>query len=143
MDTMIGERLRGARQSQGRSLADVAEKVNVSVATLSRIENDKQSVDVGLFLQLAQALNTPAQELLTGATEEANGADPLVRRITALDSSERTNLWLELAAERRAHRSRRGAQSQIFSQHVEELVAQVEFLREELEAVRKVMRKRR
>ena len=61
---LIGERIRELRQAQGRSLADVAGKAKVSVATLSRIENDKQSVDLGLFLVLAGILQVAAHELL-------------------------------------------------------------------------------
>jgi transcriptional regulator with XRE-family HTH domain len=146
MTNMIGERLRGARQSQGRSLADVAGKVSVSVATLSRIENDKQSVDLGLFLLIAAALNTPAHELLADGKEadDTNVVDPLTRRISALGSSDRVDLWRGLAAERRSQRSKtRGAELRNAAQHVEELLAQVEFLREELEGVRTRMRHRR
>jgi transcriptional regulator with XRE-family HTH domain len=142
MDGMIGERLRSARQSQGRSLADVAGKVNVSVATLSRIENDKQSVDLGLFLLLAKALNIPPPQLL-GDDKDPNYVDPLARRIAALDSQDRTELWRELAAERRSERTKaRGNALHNTAMQVEELLAQVEFLREELDAVRKRITKR-
>ena len=148
---MVGERLREARQAQNRSLADVAGKANISVATLSRIENEKQSVEVGLFLLLARVLSIPAHELL-GTQEEdgddgngdGNGKlDPLVRRIAALGSAERLELWRELAAERRSQRSRsRGSESRQMAQHVEELLAQVDFLREELEGVRRKIQRR-
>jgi transcriptional regulator with XRE-family HTH domain len=145
MANMIGERLRGVRQSQGRSLADVAGVVDISVATLSRIENDKQSVDMGMFLLLAGALHTPAHELIDDGSEREDGnvVDPLARRISALGSTERTELWRGLAAERRSQRSKvRGAELRNASQQVDELLAQVEFLREELEGVRKRIRRR-
>lgn len=140
---MIGERLRVARQSQGRSLADIASKVKISVATLSRIETDKQSVDLGLFLSLARALAVPPNEFL----EDGNGEDgnnDLARRIASLAATERADLWRELATERRNRRAqRRGdADTRQMNQHVEELLAQIDFLREELEAVRKRVRKR-
>jgi transcriptional regulator with XRE-family HTH domain len=150
---MVGERIREARLAQSRSLADVAGKANISVATLSRIENDKQSVEVGLFLLLARVLTIPAHELL-GTQDEENGngdgngnghskLDPLVRRIAALGSTDRLELWKELAAERRTRRgSARGSESRHMAQHVEELLAQVDFLREELEGVRKRIKRR-
>ena len=138
---MIGDRLRGARHAQGLSLADVAGKVNVSVATLSRIENSKQSVDLDLFLHLAKALKVPAQELLVQDEEANRGIDPLARRIAALHSRDRAELWRELASEKRARRGRGGESNQV-AQHVEELLAQIDFLRQELVAVRTRMRKR-
>ena len=140
---MIGERLRGARHSQGLSLAEVAAKVNVSVATLSRIENSKQSVDLELFLHLAKALEVPATELLLPEPENTGAIDPLARRIAALHSRDRTDLWRELASERRARQSnaRARASSQV-AQQVEELLAQIDFLRQELLTVRTQLRKR-
>jgi transcriptional regulator with XRE-family HTH domain len=137
MESMIGVRLRAARLAQDRSLADVAGKANISVATLSRIENDKQSLDLGLFLLIAQVLKVSARELL-GEQGEGDGADPLARRIAALGSNERLELWKDLAEERRTQRGkRRGAEIRQVGQQVEELLAQVDFLREELESVRK------
>jgi transcriptional regulator with XRE-family HTH domain len=144
MATMIGERIREARLAQDRSLADVAGKLNISVATLSRIENEKQSVDMGMFLSLAEVLQVPTQQLLGTQDEgERNGVDPIVRRISALGSRERQELWRELSAERRAaHTKKRGSEIRQVAQHVEELLAQVDFLREELESMRKRVKKR-
>ncbi|HYK02614.1 MAG TPA: helix-turn-helix transcriptional regulator [Thermoanaerobaculia bacterium] len=151
---MVGERIREARLAQNRSLADVAGKAQISVATLSRIENAKQSVEVGLFLLLARVLSIPAHELLgtQEAEEHGNGngngnghskLDPLVRRIASLGPADRLELWKELAAERRTQRGRaRGSESRQMAQHVEELLAQVDFLREELEGVRKKIKRR-
>jgi transcriptional regulator with XRE-family HTH domain len=144
---MIGERIREARLAQNRSLADVAGKAKISVATLSRIENDKQSVEMGMFLLIAKVLNAPATELLDGASaDEGDGEgklEPLVRRISSLPPRERLDLWRELAAERKAQRGRaRGSQARQVSQHVEELLAQVDFLREELDGVRRRLKKR-
>ncbi|HEV7767535.1 MAG TPA: helix-turn-helix domain-containing protein [Thermoanaerobaculia bacterium] len=141
MNAMIGERIREARLAQERSLADVAGRADISVATLSRIENDKQSLDLGLFLALAQVLQVPAQQLLGESGQTAS--DHLARRIASLGSRERLELWKDLAEERRTIRTRkRGAEVRQVGQQVEELLAQVDFLREELEAIRKRVKKR-
>lgn len=138
---MIGEKIREVRQSQGRSLAEVAAKAKISVATLSRIETDKQSVDVELLLVLARVLGTEAADIL-GNGSNHNGGDPLAQRIAGLDPRKRAELWRELANERRVQRARnRGASRQLTAQ-VEELLAQIDFLREELEAVRAKIKKR-
>jgi transcriptional regulator with XRE-family HTH domain len=142
---MIGERIREVRQAQSRSLADVAGKAKISVATLSRIENDKQSVEMGMFLLLAKVLGISPTELLAdeGQDENESRLDPLVRRIASLGAKERLELWRDLAAERRSQRSRaRGSESRQIGQQVEELLAQVDFLREELEGVRKRIKRR-
>lgn len=137
---MVGERIREVRLAQSRSLADVAGKASISVATLSRIENDKQSVDVSMFLSLARVLNVAATDLLAADQDETNGEEriePLVRRIVAMDSRERLDLWRELANERRNRHKSRATDSKAVAQQVDELLAQMDLLREELESVRK------
>lgn len=141
---MIGENIRQARLAQDRSLADVAKKAKISVATLSRIENDKQTLELGLFLTLARILDRSPQDLLAElATQGTGGIDPLVRRITGFETGERARFWRELATAQRTHRAartRRLPANQI-AQLVEELLAQMDFLREELENVRKRLRR--
>ncbi len=139
MKPMIGERIREARLAQDRSLADVAAKASISVATLSRIETEKQSVDLGLFLSIAQVLQVSAHDLLGSDGR----VDPLARRIAALGPLERLELWKDLAEERRTQRGkRRGAEMRQVGQQVEELLAQVDFLREELESIRRRVKRR-
>lgn len=143
---MIGENIRQTRTLQKRSLADVAKKAKISVATLSRIENGKQALDVDLLLTLAQVLGITALDLLgrdeqPNVMEQGSGLDPLVKKITAFESRERTQLWRELAnAERKKSKSRRAEVHQL-GQQVEELLAHIEFIREELESVRKRLRR--
>lgn len=144
MDPMIGERIRVLRQAQGRSLADVAGKAKISVATLSRIENDKQSVDLGLFLVLAKLLEIAPQELLAegGSGSDEGNVDPLARRIAMLETKKRTELWRDLATERRGQRARTRGPRADAAQQVEEMLAQIDFVREELETMRKRIKKR-
>jgi transcriptional regulator with XRE-family HTH domain len=117
------------------SLADVAGEAHVSAATLSRVERDKQAIDVGLFLTLARVLNTAPTDLL--ADEDGEGADSaLVSRIAAMQSRERTQLWRQISDERREHRQRRRTDAHNMALEVEELLAQMDFLRDEIESVR-------
>ena len=141
MTRMIGERIRAVRQSQQLSLNQVADKADISVATLSRIETNKQALDIGLFLVLARILKTAPQEFLDGEGS-ADGADPLVGRIASLDSRERTTLWRDLTAARKNNRSSRRLQMRTLGMQVEELLAQVDFLRGEIESVQKRVKKR-
>lgn len=137
---MIGENIREVRQSQGRSLAEVAAKAKISVATLSRIETDKQSIDVELLLVLARVLGIDPADML--GSENHQGNDPLAQRIAGLDARKRAELWRDLATERRTQRARGRGAAQQLGQQVEELLAQLDFLREELEAVRSKIKKR-
>lgn len=140
---MVGARLRRARQARQFSLAEVAEKAHVSVATLSRVERDQQSIDVGLFLALAKILKTTPHELLGDDPDQAT-LDPLVSRIAALAPTERILLWKELAEARRAtgNMARRGAMRELGEQ-AEELLAQIDFLRGEIEMVTQRLRRAR
>ena len=92
---MVGEKLRQARVARQLSLADVAGEAHVSAATLSRVERDKQAIDVELFLTLARVLNATPADLLRGDNgEDADNA--LAVRIAAMQSRERTLLWRQL-----------------------------------------------
>ena len=123
------------------SLADVAGEAHVSAATLSRVERDKQAIDVQLFLTLARVLNTTPADLLRDADgEDADGA--LAARISAMQSRERTQLWRQLSDERRESRQKRHADIRMVGAEVEELLAQMDFLRQEIEAVRSRLGKR-
>jgi transcriptional regulator with XRE-family HTH domain len=139
----VGEKIRDARTTLNVSLTTLSEKLNVSAATLSRIENGKQSLDVKLFLLLAKALRKAPHELLTesGETEQQ---DELVGRIAGLASTDRIRFWHDLAATRRSSRTQvRNSASRDLTQDVEELLAQVEFLRDEIEEMRGRLRRRR
>jgi transcriptional regulator with XRE-family HTH domain len=116
------------------SLADVAGLAEVSAATLSRVERDKQAMDVELFLTLARVLNTTPADLLIDSAGEAD--DALAVRISTMQSRERTKLWRQLSDERRDQRQRKRSDMHTMALEVEELLAQMDFLREEIESVR-------
>lgn len=140
---MIGLRIREKRLAQNRSLADVAGEAKVSVATLSRVENDKQSLDLTLFLALASVLNVSPTDLLDPHDGEGEGVDPIARRIASLGAKERLELWREVAVERRQHRNRdRGTETRHLTQQIDALLAQIDLMRDELEAIRKRVRRR-
>lgn len=142
---MIGERLREARTAQGMSLSDVAGRAEISVATLSRIERDKQTIDLGLFLTLMRILELNAGELLRDGEKElpGNGIDPLVTRITSLATSQRAELWRALSTRvAPAHTANQRRARRDVALQVEELLAQVEYLHNEIEAVRKRLKKK-
>jgi len=131
---MIGTRLREARLARQLSLHAVAGKADISVATLSRIERDQQRIDVELLLTLLKILKLNAQDVLDEPKEE--GIDPLVAKISGLASLERTKLWRGLAATRKAA-DRQNRNTRVLDQQVEEFLAQIDFLRGEIESVKK------
>ena len=69
-----------------------------------------------------------------------SSGDRLVDQIARLNGDDRVKLWKELASSRRTQRARR-VTSREMSQRVEELVAQIGYLREEIEAVRAKQRR--
>ena len=133
----IGERIREARTAQHLSLTVLSHQLDVSAATLSRIENGKQSLDVSLFLLIAKTLRKAPDDLLADA-ENSHGDDELVLRIGALGATKRTQLWRELAASRRTVSAR--AKTRDLAQDIEELLAQVDFIRDEIDSMRGRMR---
>lgn len=129
---MIGERLREVRQSRHLSLTEVASRADISAATLSRIENNKQGIDLALFLVLAKILKSVPHELLGDVRPERNESDPLATKIAALRSRDRVKMWRDLASSRQVRRKASRAE---IGQQVEELLAQFEYLKEQIESV--------
>ena len=134
---MIGTRLREARQARQLSLNTVAQKADISVATLSRIERDQQRIDVELLLTLMRILKINAQEVLDQEPAD-DSVDPIVAKISALPAQERTKLWRGLTATRM--NDRHTGPNRMLAQQVEEFLAQIDFLRGEIEAVKKKLR---
>src|ERR1700757_2391520 len=124
METMVGDRIREARTSRHLSLSDVATRAHISVATLSRIEREKQGVDLGLFLVLCRILKAAPHDLLD--SESSERVDPLAVRIARLQHSDRVQLWRDLADARRSDK-RAIARSKMhrLGEEVEELLAQL------------------
>jgi transcriptional regulator with XRE-family HTH domain len=137
---MVGNRIRVARQSRNLSLTELAGRAEISAATLSRIERDKQNLDLGLFLTLTAILKLPPHEVL-GDMEGDEGVAPLVRTITGMQTGERANLWRSLAEERKAQRGRKREAKTVVNE-VDELLAQVDFIRGEIESVQKRLKRR-
>ncbi|MBI3318430.1 MAG: helix-turn-helix transcriptional regulator [Candidatus Omnitrophica bacterium] len=70
----IGARIRALRKEHGLSLEQLAEKANLALATLSRIENGKGTGTFRTHRRIAEALNLSIVELYRGlqaAEEEA------------------------------------------------------------------------
>lgn len=136
---MVGGRLREARLARHLSLNAVAAKADISVATLSRIERDQQRIDVELLLALMRILKIDARDVLSDEPPEPDGIDPMVAKISSLDSEGRTKLWRGLAANRKSA-GRGTVANRAMAGQVEEFLAQIDFLRGEIEAVRKKLR---
>jgi transcriptional regulator with XRE-family HTH domain/uncharacterized RmlC-like cupin family protein len=69
-DFGVGERIREERQRKQLTLRQLAERVNVSEAKLSNVENAKVSLDLAELSQLAAALEVPISALLPRTTVE-------------------------------------------------------------------------
>lgn len=141
MIALVGTRIRQARTSRNLSLNEVATRAHVSVATLSRVERDKQGLELGLFLVLCRILKTSPQEILAGETPE--NVDPLAVKIAGLQHTDRVQLWRDLAASRRGDR-RNSMRIKVrkLAEEVEELLAQLEFVHAEMESFQTRVRRR-
>ena len=138
---MVGNRIREARTIRNLSLNEVAGRAHISVATLSRIERDKQGLDLGLFLSLCRILKAVPHELIGDDGEE--NVDPLALQIARLKHDERVQLWHDLADARRSDR-RKTLRSNVqrLSEEVEELLAQLSYVQAEIEGVHSRVKRR-
>ena len=130
----IGERLRNARRSRQLSLDAVAKQIGVSVATLSRIETNKQGMDLPLFIQLARALGIDPAAVI-GENGDGDG-DGLVRQLAALPADQRARIMI--AASRGATPNGKRADLRV---HLDGLLSTLDLLRDELLELQRAVRK--
>lgn len=128
----IGERIRRIRGDRHLSLANVAAKAGVSVATLSRVETNKQNIDVATLMTLAVILGVAPSELLGDPTAE-DDPGALTRRLSRLSRAERTKLFVE--SSRRREKALGGV--------VDDLLATLDILRDELVEMQKNVRRKK
>ena len=136
---MVGARIRELRTARRMSLSEVAQQASISTATLSRIETGKQNIDVGLMTMIARVLHLSPHDLLD---EEEDGDGYLADRIATLKPNDRARFWRDLSGSRK--RSGNGSRRMDdISVEVEELLAQIDFLRGEVDRIRQGLRSRR
>ena len=136
---MIGARIRELRTARRVSLSDVATQASISTATLSRIETGKQNIDVGLMTLIARVLHLSPHDLLD-QEEEDNGY--LADRVATLNANDRAHFWSDLTGSRK--RNGAGARNlEDIGVEVEELLAQIDFLRGEVDRIRQSLHARR
>ena len=69
--SIIGERLKKARISKGFTQEQLAEKIDVSVAFLSRVERGKAKINLNRLNQLCDLLDVSEGYLLNGASSSS------------------------------------------------------------------------
>jgi transcriptional regulator with XRE-family HTH domain len=86
LETAIARNVRQLRQNSGLSVGDMAARVGISKAMLSKIENAQTSCSLGTLALLARGLDVPVTSLFRGADAErpasfvkAGQGTPIVR----------------------------------------------------------------
>ena len=65
--SVIGRRIRNARLKQNLKQEELADKIDVSVAFMSRVERGKSHINLKRLTQIAEILNVSPGYLLTGS----------------------------------------------------------------------------
>jgi transcriptional regulator with XRE-family HTH domain len=137
VETKFGAALRAARVAKHLSLTVLAEKIGVSAATLSRIETDKQNLDVSTFVELTRTLGVEPAHIL-GSHRDERSDDAIVGDLVALSPANRVRIFAEAAKRERRGKSGAG----VLNERLEAALASLDMLREELLDVRAAMRRR-
>ena len=64
---VIGRRIKNARIEQGLTQEELADKIDVSIASLSRVERGNSKINLKRLTQIAEILNVSPGYLLTGS----------------------------------------------------------------------------
>ena len=105
-----GERIKQRRTELGLSVRKLGEMSGVSGATVSLWENDMTSPSGENLLQLAKALNKPAEWIVSGETKQAIIADDQMfvdfvsQNLNSLDDDDKNDIreLIRLAAKRKS-----------------------------------------
>lgn len=86
----LGERIRKRRREVHLSQEAFAEKVGISVNTVSRVEGGQTAMSIEIFKKMVKILEVDADDLLGKCPKEKekNKYDTLVRRIQQLKENE-------------------------------------------------------
>lgn len=70
--SIIGQRIKQARLAKNLTQEDLAEKIDISVAFLSRVERGKAKVNLNRLNQLCDLLDISEGDVLTGIGSNSN-----------------------------------------------------------------------
>jgi transcriptional regulator with XRE-family HTH domain len=88
---VLGDVLRRARTTQGRTLRQVSDSARVSLGYLSEVERGRKEASSELLSAICHALDVPLSELLVDAGEQLARQESAQALITA-DSSSTANI---------------------------------------------------
>jgi transcriptional regulator with XRE-family HTH domain len=83
---VIGDVLREARTSQGRTLREVSDSARVSLGYLSEVERGRKEPSSELLNAICDALQVPLSSVLTDAGERMAGEERAAYRASAGDT---------------------------------------------------------
>ncbi len=69
---LIGKRIREARKKLGWSQEKLGEVIDVATVYISRVERGSSQVNLKRLSQIAIALNTPIEQLISGTTTKSS-----------------------------------------------------------------------
>ncbi len=72
MSVELGKRIKGLRRLKGFTQQELAERINVSVSSLSNMERGIRKPKPFLLENIARALDVPPEELFLVRTEQDN-----------------------------------------------------------------------
>ncbi|MCX2932223.1 helix-turn-helix transcriptional regulator [Mycobacterium sp. CVI_P3] len=82
---VIGDVLRDARTSQGRTLREVSDSARVSLGYLSEVERGRKEASSELLSAICSALDVPLSRVLTDAGEKMADRERVARLSTVRD----------------------------------------------------------
>src|ERR1700749_3294631 len=87
----LGSLLRGVRKRNGWTLAEMSERTDIPVSTLSKVEHDRLTLTYDKLLQISQRLNVRMSELFADPGTQTETAVTARRSLGELEDAVRVN----------------------------------------------------
>ena len=95
---VIGERIKRARKTRNMTQEELSEKLDISIAFLSRVERGSSKINLKRLMQICSILNVSAGEILTGVSSvESNYLNSEFSDLLKKCSSDKQKLIYDIA----------------------------------------------
>lgn len=88
----IGKKIKELRTLQNLTQFELAEKANLSISLISKIEIQEENIKINTLKNIAKALNTDLESLIKSSKEYALNEEVIINKLNQLDNHSKKDI---------------------------------------------------